>query len=497
MAAKKKKSGGGSGAKNKAANAPVAASTPSINQAKRSTSTSLSFAVAGVGGDGLAAQLPDGYFIKRIPADGNCLFSAVDDQMTCLLESDPGALSSRTWSNFLASSSSSETSSSSPPPPPEGTTTTPPTIASMIAVTKAKLAASSKRGLPRGQAELRLAAALWIASHPTTFAPFLGDGDPSVVAFKYADRISRDAVWGGQCEQVALCQLLGVKLRIFQSGQAPWVIAPPMPEAEAGGEGEEEEGGAGGWKKPRKTAKKKRSTSGAGGGGGEGGGGAASAARSSSENGGTGEGENGDGDGDATPLPVINVSYHHGEHYNSVRRRPLDAREAAAAAAERHLRDRQAVERALAAMGDLEVGDDDDENGGKKKKKKKKQKQQYQEEEGEGAEQKPEASTEEKEEGEEAEATRGEIREEEEKDKEKDKQQSASSSSSSSSLRKNDPCGCGSQLRYKSCCRPRDRARVRAVALAEAAGVDVSELARKLGDGGDEIAARLEKELVV
>ena len=66
-----------------------------MKQQRRSTSTSSLSAAADVGGDGLAAQLPEGFIIKRMPADGNCLFSAVDDQVAALLESDPGALSTR------------------------------------------------------------------------------------------------------------------------------------------------------------------------------------------------------------------------------------------------------------------------------------------------------------------------------------------------------------------------------------------------------------------
>ena len=93
MAVKKKKSGGGS--KGKAANADASSASKTAKTQKRSSSTSSFAPAADVGGDGLAAQLPEGFFIKRMPADGNCLVSAVDDQVTCLLESDPGALSSR------------------------------------------------------------------------------------------------------------------------------------------------------------------------------------------------------------------------------------------------------------------------------------------------------------------------------------------------------------------------------------------------------------------
>lgn len=96
MAAKKKKTGAGS--KGKAANASSDSSTSTSKTAKTKRSASTSTFTADVGGElrgGLAAQLPEGFFIKRMPADGDCLFSAVDDQVTCLLESDPGALSSR------------------------------------------------------------------------------------------------------------------------------------------------------------------------------------------------------------------------------------------------------------------------------------------------------------------------------------------------------------------------------------------------------------------
>ena len=114
MAAKKKKSGGGSKGKANASESSSASKTAK-------THSSSSFA-ADVGGDGLAAQLPDGFFIKRMPADGNCLFSAVDDQVSCLLESDPGALSTRRWSSFLASCSTlaSSPSAQSGPSQTEG-----------------------------------------------------------------------------------------------------------------------------------------------------------------------------------------------------------------------------------------------------------------------------------------------------------------------------------------------------------------------------------------
>ena len=234
------------------------------------------------------------------------------------------------WSNFLASCSSAAQNGASPS---EAEGTTSPSLSLLLGNAAAKMASSTNKGIPRGQAELRAAAAFWIASHPTTFAPFLGDGDPRAVAFRYALRISRDAAWGGQAEQVALCQLLGVRMRIFQAGQSPWVIAPSEPEAEEGEEEGEEKGE--GWKKPKKTAKKKKSSSGGG---------------DSS-----GPSENGNGDAaDAPLLPVLNVSYHHGEHYNSVVRRAMDNKEAAAAQAARHLRDREAVARALAALGDIE-----------------------------------------------------------------------------------------------------------------------------------------------
>ena len=101
MAAKKKKSGGGGSKGNNNASSS-SSETPSNSAAaakqqkqKRSTSSNSARANADVGGDGLAAELPDGYSIRRMPSDGNCLFSAVDDQVAVLLESDPGALSSR------------------------------------------------------------------------------------------------------------------------------------------------------------------------------------------------------------------------------------------------------------------------------------------------------------------------------------------------------------------------------------------------------------------
>ena len=96
MAAKKKKSGGGSkgNASSSSATSSNSSSAAAAKQ-KQKRSTSSSALNADVGGDGLAAELPDGYFIKRMPADGNCLFSAVDDQVSCVLESDPGALSTR------------------------------------------------------------------------------------------------------------------------------------------------------------------------------------------------------------------------------------------------------------------------------------------------------------------------------------------------------------------------------------------------------------------
>jgi len=511
MAAKKKKSGGGSkgNASSSAATPSNSSSTAAASKQKQKRSTS-----SDVGGDGLAAELPEGYFIKRMPADGNCLFSAVDDGVARLLESDPGALSARRWSSFLASCSSLARSA---PPVEEGGPAPPPSTPSLpalLASAAARMAASTTKGIPRGQAELRAAAALWIAGHPATFAPFLGDGDPRAVAFRYAERIGRDAAWGGQAEQVALCQLLGVRLRIFQAGQAPWVIAPPAPAPEpehgagagagAGAAAEEEGGeeGGEGWKRPRKTSKKKRS-----------GGSAARAA--------------GDGDAeevDDAPLPVLNVSYHHGEHYNSVQRMPLDAREAAAAAAARHLRDKEAVAKALAALGDLDEGGDGDDGGaggsssaksGKKKKKKKKQAGEEEREDPEGDSRAPEreASPEEAatagegegpaggggggdREGDDKEEREGGDKEEREGGDKEERGGGGGRGQPPPQQRKNDPCRCGSALRYKSCCRPRDRARSRAAALAEAAGVDVSELARKLGDG-DELAARLQNELVV
>lgn len=374
------------------------------------------------------------------------------------------------WSNFLASCSTL-----TPSPASSSSTSFSPT--SLLAAAAAKTAASATKGLPRGQAELRAAAALWIAGHPTTFAPFLGDGDPRTVALQYAGRMARDAAWGGQAEQVALCQLLGVRLRVFQAGQQPWIMDPPMSEPEEEGENDKGEGGEGGagegWSKPRKTAKKRKKS----------GDSSAPHRRPSSEIGHAEAAE-------ASPLPVINISYHNGEHYNSVRRQPLDSREAAAAAAARHLRDKEAVAKALAALGEIDGG-----GGGGKKKKQQQQQQQ------ERDEQKPESPPEEAAEAAISSAA-GEEKDEGEAEEGKEQQPAAAAVAAPSAdaalqQKKNDPCACGSGLRYKSCCRPRDRARVRAAALAEAAGVDVSELARKLGDGdGDELAARL-KELVV
>lgn len=97
MATKKKKKSGGGSKGNGATNEGTSNSNKNAKQKRSTSASSLSAAAADddVGGDGLAAQLPEGFIIKRMPADGNCLFSAVDDQVAALLESDPGALSTR------------------------------------------------------------------------------------------------------------------------------------------------------------------------------------------------------------------------------------------------------------------------------------------------------------------------------------------------------------------------------------------------------------------
>ena len=124
-----------------------------------------------------ALLAPHGLTIRTVPADGSCMFRAVEDQLRLL-----GA---------------------SPVPT---------------------------------QAELRGRAASYIRLHAAEFAPFLPyeesdgyspSGDPTAAVGRYCARLATSSAWGGHPELRALCATLGRHITVFQDSVPPHFSVTP------------------------------------------------------------------------------------------------------------------------------------------------------------------------------------------------------------------------------------------------------------------------------
>jgi OTU domain-containing protein 6 len=108
--------------------------------------------------------LPLGLSMKEIKADGNCLFRSIEDQM----------------------------------------------------------AATAEGPVVMTHTELRKAAADYILSHPSDFMPYIFDedekGDEEAQLKAYADTMASTAAWGGQCELVAIAEVLSRPIEVHAVG---------------------------------------------------------------------------------------------------------------------------------------------------------------------------------------------------------------------------------------------------------------------------------------